>query len=236
MATSPVIVIASPEVAGRLKSAKDLLKGILLFADVDVAAAFKAILRHHPSFVVIQRDLLATPRLAELIGQIRTDPDATVSQLQIRVTSDVLDYVQLVSRRTQAGLDAALAAPGDPLPQEYEDQHWARRFQTHESIDVQVGGTAARLADLSLTGAQVVVPMRLRPNQLVRVLIADDVQVLQLAAQVVRASLEPSLDPETPPACRAGLTFIDSDREALAAVCQRRAPVAMPHTEPHIHP
>ena len=44
-------------------------------------------MHHHPSFVVLQRDLLASPRAAELIGQIRTDPDPTVSQLHIRVTS-----------------------------------------------------------------------------------------------------------------------------------------------------
>ena len=221
MVTSRVVLIASSAVAGGLKTEADLLKDILLFANADVAHAFQAIIRHHPIFVVLQRDLLATPRAAALIGRIRTDPDPTVSQLQIRVTSDVHDYVQLVSRQEQAGLDAALALPGAPLPPEYEDQQWARRFRTHAGVEVQVAGTAARLADLSHTGAQVVVPMHLRPNQQVRVLITDNQQVLRLVATVVRASLEPSRDPSTPPQCRAGVTFIDADREALETFCAR---------------
>ena len=219
MATSPVVLIASSEVVGGLKTQQDLLKGILLFADADITHAFEAIRHDHPSLVVLQCDLLATPRAKELIGRIRTDPDATVSQLQIRMTSDVHDYVQLVSRRKQAGLDAALAVPGDPLPPEYEDHRWARRFQTHGGVYVQVAGTAARISDLSYTGAQVVVPTVLRPNQQVRVLITDDSHVLRLAATVVRVSLEPSHDAATPPECRAGLAFIDVDREAFDAFC-----------------
>ena len=221
MATSPVVLIARSAVAGGLKTEADLLKDILLFADADVAHAFQAIMHHHPCLVVLQRDLLPTPRAAELIGRIRTDPDPTVSQLQIRVTSNVRDYVQLASRREQAGLDAAPAVPGDPLPPEYQDQQWARRFRTHVGVDVQVAGTAARLADLSHTGAQLDVPMHLRPNQQVRILITDDQQVLSLAATVVRASFEPSHDPSTPPHYRVGVTFIHADREAVEVFCAR---------------
>ena len=221
MATSLVVVIASAAVVDVLKAEAYLLRDILLFAETDVADAFQAIMRHHPNLVVIQRDLLAMPRAAKLIGRIRTDPDPTVSQLQIRVTSDVHDYVQLVSRREQAELDTAPEAPGDPLPPEYEDQQWARRFRTHAGVEARVAGTAAQLADLSQTGAQLVLPRYLRPNQQVRILITDGRQVLSMAATVVRSSLEPARDSGTPPHYRAGVTFIDADHEALAVFCAR---------------
>ena len=204
-----------------MKAEAARLPGILLFADADVARAFETILRDRPSLVVLPRDLLATARSEELLGRIRTDPDPAVSQLQIRVTSDVRDYVELVSRRKRAGLNGALAVPGDPLPAEYERQRWARRFQTHTDVTVYVDGTTARLADLSRTGAQVVVPLQLRPNQEVRLLMTDGTQVLRLGAMVVRAALEPSRDSDAPLQCRAGMTFISADREALDAFCTR---------------
>ena len=219
MSTSAVVLIASPEVVAGLKAEAALLPGILLFADADIARAFETILRDRPRLVVLPRDLLATARAEELIGRIRTDPDPAVSQLQIRVTSDVRNYVELVSRRKQAGLDAALAIAGDPLPAAYERQRWARRFQAHTDVTVYVDGTTARLADLSRTGAQVVVPLQLRPNQEVRLLITDGTHVLRLGAMVVRAALEPSRNSDAPLQCRAGMTFISADREALDEFC-----------------
>jgi len=218
--TTPLVVlIASAAVVGGLKNEADLLKSILLLADADVAHAFQAIMQHHPSLVVFQRDLLSRPRAAELIGRIRTDPDPTLWDLRIRETSDIHDYVELVSRREQRGLDAALAA--DPLPPEYEDQRWARRFRTHASVEVQVAGATASLADLSQTGAQLVVPTQLRPNQHVRILMTDAQQALRLAATVVQVSFEPSCEPDLPPHYRAGVAFIDADRDALEAFCTR---------------
>ena len=56
MATSPVILIAPSAVAGGLKTEADLLKDVLLFADTDLVHAVQAIMNHHPSFVVLQRE------------------------------------------------------------------------------------------------------------------------------------------------------------------------------------
>ncbi len=221
MKSSPIVLIVASEVASGLKTEADLPKNILLFAGADLVHAFQAITIHHPSVVVLQRDLLAPRRAVELIGRIRTDPDPTVSQVQIRVISDVNAYVQLVSRRTHGERDTTIAAPGDPLPAEYDSRQWARRFRTRPGVEVQVDRIAAKLTDLSHTGAQLVAPTLLRPHQRVRILINDDQQVLNLAATVVRASLELSGDPDTPPDSRVGVTFIDADREALEVFCAR---------------
>ena len=213
--SSPVVLIVASEVVSGLKTEADLLKEILLFADTDLVHAFQAITNTHPSFVVLQRDLLATPRATELIGQIRTDPDPTVSHVQIRVISDVHAYVQLVSQGEHGEPGATTAAAAAPLPAEYDSRRWARRFRTRVGIEVWVDGTAASLTDLSHTGAQLVAPTLLRPQQQVRIVMSDDQQVLRSTATVVRASLEPSSGPDTPPRYRVGVTFIDVDPEAL---------------------
>ena len=196
------------------------MQGIFVFTEVDVAPAFDAVQHDHPSLMVLQRDLLATPRVEALIGRIRTDPDSAVSRLPIRVTSNIYGFVQHVSRRKQAGLSAALAAPGDPLPPEHDDRRWARRFQIRKGVGVQVDGRSARLADLSHTGAQIVVPRHLRPSQLVTIRLTDGSQVLNLAATVVWASLEPSRDPGKSPDSRAGVTFVEANPENVEAFCQ----------------
>ena len=149
-----------------------------------------------------------------------TTPLVVLSDLRIRETSDVHDYVELVSRREQGGLAAALAA--DPLPPEIEDQQWARRFRTHARVEVQVAGATARLADLSQTGAQLIVPTQLRPSQHVRILMTDAQQVLRLAATVVQVSFEPACKPDLPPHYRAGGAFIDADREAWTLSARNR--------------
>jgi len=221
MEHSPVVLIVTSEMVSALKAETDLLKDILLFAVTDRDRAFQAIMNSHPSFVVLQRDLLGTPRAKELIGQIRTDPDPTISDVQIRVIFDVNAYVQLVSRRRQGAPDATIAAPGDSLPAAYDSRQAARRFRTLAGVEVGIDGIAARLTDLSQTGAQLVAPIRLRPWQRVQILISDDQQVFRLEAKVVWASLEPSRDPGTPPDHRVGVTFIDVDREALEVFCAR---------------
>ena len=221
MVKSPVVLIVAPDVGSALKAEADRLQDLLLFAVTDPVRAFQAIMTQQPGVVVFQRDLLGTARMTELIGQIRTDPDPTVSHVQIRVMSDVAAYVQLVSQRRHGAPDATRAAPGDPLPAEHDSRQAARRFRALAGVEVRVEGMAAKLTDLSQTGAQLVAPTRLRPNQRVRIRITDDQQVLSLAATVVRAALEPSRDPGTPLPYRVGVMFIDPDREALEVFCAR---------------
>ncbi len=214
-AASPVLLIAGSAVVGGFQSEADLLEDILLFADTDVAAVFHAIAHYHPRLVVVQRDLLPTARAAEIIGRIRTDPDPAVSHVQIRVLSDVHAYIQLVQDRV--GLDEAIAARGDRLPPEYDGRRFARRFRMRAGIDVRVDGTAARLTELSQTGAQLIVPTLLRPKQHVRIRLTDDGEVIRLPATVVWASLEPSRGSGAPPGYRVGVKFIDATPEGLEA-------------------
>ncbi len=110
MAVSLVVLIAPAESVTALKTETDFRKDILVFADTDVGPAVQAITDHPSTLVLLQRDVLATPRGAEFIGRIRTDPDPTVSHVQIHVLSNVFTYVQRASEREQGGLDATTSS------------------------------------------------------------------------------------------------------------------------------
>ena len=215
MATSPIILIAAAELVAGLRTEASFQEHVLVFADTDLDAAFRAMMDRYPTLLVVQRELLDTARGAGLVGRIRTDP--ALWHLEIRVLSDVRAYVQLASRQGQAGLDAATAVPGERLPAEYGDGQWAHRLQISATVQVQVDGHLARFADLSQTGAQLLLPTPLRLNQQVNLEMTDRQQRLRLRGKVIWASFEPPSGRDEPPHYRVGVRFIDADLKAVEA-------------------
>ena len=100
------------------------------------------------------------------------------------------------------------------------DARRAERLTVREGVVVQLDGNPSVLADLSTTGAQVVSPTVLQPTQRVQMSMTDEGAALQFAASVVWASLARSRDDGTM-GYRAGVTFLDADRERVAAFCMR---------------
>jgi hypothetical protein len=82
-----------------------------------------------------------------------------------------------------------------------------------------VDGNQAALVDLSTIGAQVVTTSVLKPNQRVRMALQDDEATVRFNAAVAWASFE--IPPKSGPRYRAGLQFIDANKDAVDAYCQR---------------
>jgi hypothetical protein len=80
---------------------------------------------------------------------------------------------------------------------------------------VLVDGNAATLIDMSPLGAQVVSLTVLKPNQRVRVTLADEAGTLRMSALIAWASFE--IPPAAGPRYRAGLEFVNADAAALNA-------------------
>ena len=212
MAEPPVIVVAAAEAVPALNELPGVGRHILVFAEADALRALEAVAEHRPNLVVLQREFLATPRCASLIARIRTD--SALSHAQIRVLADVNEYIHLVSRRAQAGLEPDTAMPGEPLPADYDGGRTTRRFRMRPDVEVRLDGYATTLVNLSRTGAQLLVPKALRLNQQVRVSIEDEEEIFRLRAAVAWVSFERS--GETGDQWyRAGLTFVDADPEVL---------------------
>jgi PilZ domain len=94
----------------------------------------------------------------------------------------------------------------------------ASRTRMTPDLDITVDGTTATLIDLSGSGAQVVSPSGLKPNQRVRIVLADDQANVKVAGSVAWASFEIT---KNGPRYRAGIEFVKPDVAAIEAFGDR---------------
>jgi hypothetical protein len=87
-----------------------------------------------------------------------------------------------------------------------------------DGTEAQVDGAPAALVDLSVVGAQVIAQSPLKPNQRVRITLADDVTVVRFDAAVVWASFE---IPRGITRYRAGVEFMDGRPDAIQGFALR---------------
>jgi PilZ domain len=190
---------------------------VLAFSDDDALAALEAITKRRPQVVALERLFAATSRGAALINRIKADP--ALSFTEIRVVSHDGEYSRVSPRRSVPVPVAAPGAPEAPPPQlDYRGTRRAPRFRMNSGTEAQVDGASALLVDLSTAGAQVVAQAALRPNQRVRITLADDAGVVRFNASVAWASFE---IPKGVTRYRAGIEFKDAKPEAVEAFTAR---------------
>ena len=223
-----VVLIASPEHLPVLKEREDL-GGAQIFSDADALKALDVITRQKPSVVALERLFAASSRGAALINRIKADPSLT--GCEIRIVAHDTAYSRVSKRPDDAapGSSAGPAAPAAPgsapaavvaeapapataAPLDMRGTRRAPRFRIVDGIEVTIDGNPATLVDLSLVGAQVVSPTVLKPNQRIRMSIADGPRPVRFSAAVAWASFE---IPKGAPRYRAGIEFVDADQKSL---------------------
>lgn len=213
---------------------------VLSFSDNEPLNALEAITTRRPNAIALERLFAATSRGAALINRIKADP--ALAGVEIRVLS--IDGTYRVSpRRTPAppGRSASSTLPGpDAAPAEIEieviaptseaeteaaaqnlDHRGTRRaprVDMAEGTEVQLDGALVTLIDLSKYGAQILCSAPLKPQQLVRMVLADDLGVVKFSASVVWAFFE---IPKGVSRYRAGVEFKDAEKRAVDAFCKR---------------
>ncbi len=100
---------------------------------------------------------------------------------------------------------------------DYRGTRRAPRFRMAEGTEVQVDGALAILVDLSTHGAQILCPTPLKPQQLVRMVLADDLGMVKFSASVAWALFE---IPKGVSRYRAGVEFKDAEAESRRCVLQ----------------
>jgi hypothetical protein len=202
---------------------------LLTFSDTEPIQALQAILERRPRLIVLERLFAATPRGAALINRIKTDP--TLGDSEVRVMSHTGDYMRQVTPagsgpsagpggagKTEvggAGLAVASQAPAASAEQPARPLDWqgtrrAPRFRMKTGVEIQLDGNAAAVVDVSTAGAQVLSSTILRPNQKVRVSIAQDDTFTRCRGTVAWAKFElPKASGA--PVYRAGVEFLDAD-------------------------
>ena len=217
---SATVLIASPEHLPALKERDDLGETIA-FADTDALRALDVITRQRPKVVALERTFAATSRGAALINRIKAD--LALAACEIRIIAHDSSYARVSARRAgESGPIVRTAAPALAMAEESSpadaplDQRGTRRatrFNIVDGVEVQIDGNPASLVDLSLLGVQVISATTLKPNQRVRVTLADPTRPMRFSAVVAWASFE---IPKGAPRYRAGIEFFDGDQAAVA--------------------
>jgi hypothetical protein len=225
VAQACTVLIASTDLLPALKrrnGADD--REVLTFSDAQAVRALEEIVRRRPEAIELERQFAATPRGAALINRIKADPALVHSE--IRIVSANGESTRVLPRAA-AAIQSALAAAVEVVPEAAPpsaplDQRGTRRAQRFKLIDgiaIMIDGNAATVVDLSTDGAQVVSPAILKPNQRVRIGLADDHGALRFNAAIAWAFFE--IPPNKEPHYRAGISFADADGSAVDAFCLR---------------
>jgi hypothetical protein len=211
----------------------------LCFSDNEPLKALEAITTRQPNVIALERLFAATSRGAALINRIKADP--ALAGVEIRVAS--VDGTYRVSpRRTPAPPRSASPTPPAPAPAraeiaieeiapeptveappaapnlDYRGTRRAPRFRMAEGTEAQIDGALATVVDLSTHGAQILCPTPLKPQQRVRMVLADDLGLVKFNAAVAWAFFE---IPKGVSRYRAGVEFADAEPKAVDAFCRR---------------
>jgi CheY-like chemotaxis protein len=240
MSTPCTVIIGAIELLDALRESVAPEGEALSFSDNEPLKALEAITTHKPDVIALERLFAATSRGAALINRIKADP--ALSSAEIRVVS--VDGTYRVSpRRTQAqkasrpavkspahanadmvvqAVDhgrAGAAAPAAPQGLDYRGTRRAPRFRLMEGTEAQVDGALAKIVDLSTIGAQILCPIPLKPQQRVRMMLADDLGMVKFSAIVAWAFFEIPTGQSS--RYRAGVEFKDAEPKAVDAFCKR---------------
>ena len=218
------ILIAAPEHLQALKEREDF-SDAQTFSDSEALRALEVITRKRPEIVALERVFAATTRGAALINRIKADPK--LSSCEIRIVAHDSEYSRVPGGRPggapEAAADGAAVAVAEAAPAEAPlDQRGTRRaprFRIVDGVEVTVDGNTATLIDLSIVGAQVVSPTILKPNQRLRMSLADGRKPIRFSAGVAWASFELV---KTGARYRAGIEFFDAEPEAVQKFCDKK--------------
>ena len=224
MADPCAVVIGAPIHLEAMRERAAAHGEVLAFSDAETPKALDAITTRRPQVVALERLFAATSRGAALINRIKADP--ALAATEIRVVSHDGRYSRVSPRRTVAPPPAKMvaAAPAaEPAPPvDHRGERRAPRFRMADGTEVQVDGASAQLIDISAVGAQVIVQGTLKPNQRVRVTLADDAGVLRLDGAVAWALFE---IPKGITRYRAGIEFRHAKADAVEAFAERHRSV-----------
>jgi len=214
------ILIAAPEHLEVLQGREEF-SDAQTFTDAEALRALEVITRKRPEVVALERQFAATTRGAALINRIKADPK--LSSCEIRIVAPDTGYVRAPGAPPEgapggAAVAVAAAAPA-AAPLDQRGTRRAPRFPIVDGVEVSVDGNTATLIDLSIVGAHVVSPTILKPNQKVRMALADGKKPIRFSAGIAWASFELA---KTGPRYRAGIEFFDAEPEAVQKFCDSK--------------
>ncbi len=218
-----VVIIAKSDHTSALKKRIGSDHAFSIFADAESLRAIEAILTRPPRLVALDPTFVTTARGAALVAQVKADP--RLSRVDVRVLAHDDENVPLILAQPTPS-EAALLKTSLPL-----DRCGTRRsprFATGGEVAAIINGERCEVIDLSITGAQIVVPTRLRPDQPLRITLFDREVQTQCRGVVAWAAAESKMGKVR---YRAGVKFAETDLETIEVFCHRHIGVGEPSIE-----
>ena len=210
-----VIVIGRAEHEVALRRRLGSEPSVALFSDADALKAFDAVDAHPPKILALDRTFAFTARGAALVARLKHDQ--RMGAIDLRVLAEDETNSPMILETKALGLEGAVLKTSHPL--DYCGTRRAPRFPVTDAAAVVVNGENGTLVNLSSTGAQVLVRMRLRPSEPLRLALVDADAEVTVRGVVAWSSVETA---EGGLAYRAGVEFINPDALSLDAFCVRR--------------
>lgn len=211
MALPTTVVIVSAEHVRALRKRLKASGLTAVFSDSESLQALETVLADTPRVLIFDARFAATSRGATTISRIKAAPQ--LGHLEIRVLIEDEDKVPLFLSQAAASPEKTLTETSRPLDR--VGTRRAARFPMNRR-GVVVNGQRSQLVDLSVTGAQVLAEMRLRPNQLLRLILPDESEATRCQGTVVWSVAVPT---GSSLYYRAGVEFINPDSTELEAFC-----------------
>jgi hypothetical protein len=214
-----IVVIATEPMVSTWRAQLDAQPNAKVFSEADFLIALEIIISERPGVIALDPLFAATARGAALVARVKADPRLSRSEVRTLVRDK----------------GAQLALPGSPCSPDRPDRaasmlsqpldscgtRRAPRFEMQGDVDARVNGTAGRLVNLSVTGAQMLLPMRVRPGEGIRITLTDDSSDLRLAGTLAWVSLEIAAARATAKRYRFGVEFCDAEEQLLERFCLR---------------
>lgn len=214
-----VIVIARPEHEVALRKRFGVESSVALFSDSEALKAFNAVELHPPKILALDRTFAFTARGAALVARLKND--RRLAAVDVRVLTEDETSAPIILETRSLGLEGAVLKTSHPL--DYCGTRRAPRFQVTDAANVVVNGESGTLVNLSSTGAQLLVHVRLRPSEPLRLALVDAEAEVKVRGVVAWSAVEPI---QGALGYRAGVEFINPDSQTLDAFCVRRMTTA----------
>ena len=213
MAIATSIVIVRPEHLVSIKKRLSEAEFVAVFSETEWLQVENSVLARPPEVLVMQPGFASTSRGATLVSALKNQSREQGTALRVFIEDEV--KAPLILSETDLSPADALLETSRPLDRAGTRQ--AARYPMNRR-EVVVNGDRGQLIDLSVSGAQLQTPQRLRPLKVARVTIPTDDGDLKFQGTVAWAIAVPG---DGMIQYRAGIEFVNPDRKKLEAFCSK---------------
>jgi hypothetical protein len=202
-----------PEHLGSIKKRLSEADFVAVFSETEWLSVQDSVLARPPEVLIMQSAFAATSRGATLVSALKAKPREHGTAIRVFIEDEVKAPL-ILSEAELPPIDALLETS---RPLDRAGTRQAARYPMNRR-NMTVNGGSGELIDLSVSGAQVQAPVRLRPLKVARVTLLDEGTEIKLQGTCAWAIAVPANGAIT---YRAGVEFVNPDQKRLAAYCAK---------------